>query len=71
MAYQTDTCRYLPQRSTLIGYDNNWFAQYQANVTEWDIRSCCWQPDLPLGQHYNVAMRVQCQKSVGQGLNPI
>ena len=21
-----------------------WLAQYQDNVTEWDIRSWCWQP---------------------------
>ena len=23
----------------------------QDNVTEWDIRSCCWWPGLPVGQH--------------------
>ena len=33
-------------------------------MTEWDIRSWCWQPDLPVGQHYKVPMSVHCHKSV-------
>ena len=28
------------------------------NVTEWDIRSWCQQPGLPVGQRYKMAMSV-------------
>ena len=36
----------------------------QDDVTEWDIRSCYWQLDLHVRQHYNVAMRAHCHKLV-------
>ena len=38
---------------TRIGKD--WLAQYQDDVTGWDIRSWSWQPDLPVGQHHKVS----------------
>ena len=22
------------------------------NATEWEVRSCCWQLDFPVGQHF-------------------
>ena len=34
------------------------------NVTEWDIRSWCWQHDLLVMQHYKETMSVYCYKSV-------
>ena len=33
-----------------------WFALYEDNVIEWDIRLRCQQPSLPIGQHYKVAL---------------
>ena len=36
----------------------------QNNVTAWDIRSWCRQPDFPLGQHYKVNMSAHCHNSV-------
>ena len=38
--YQIDTCRHLAWHSALIGSGKDQFAQYQDNVTEWDIISC-------------------------------
>ena len=35
------------------------------NVTEWDIRSWCHQPDLSVGQHYEFDIGAHCYKSVG------
>ena len=57
MTYAIDT-RYLAWHSTLIGYGKDWLAQYQDNVTLWDSMSWCQQPDLPVEQHYKVAMSV-------------
>ena len=34
------------------------------SVSEWDIRSWCWQPGLLVGQHYKVSMGAHCHKSV-------
>ena len=34
---QIDTCLFLARRSALIGYDKDWLAQCQDNVTKWDI----------------------------------
>ena len=42
----------------------DWLAQWKDNITEWDIRSWCWQPGLPVGQHYKVTMILHCHKSV-------
>ena len=33
-----------------------WLAQYQNNVTEWDIGSRCSWPDFPVGQHNKVVV---------------
>ena len=30
-------------------------------MTEWDIRSWCWQPGFPVGEHYKLDMSVQSQ----------
>ena len=37
--------------------------QGQDNVTEWDIRSWCWRPGFPVGQHYKVAIAALSQIS--------
>ena len=41
MTYKIDTYRFLAKCSALLGEDKDWLAQYQDNVTEWDIRSWC------------------------------
>ena len=41
-------------RPALLGKSKDWFAQFQDNVTECDIRWWCWQLGLPVGQHYKV-----------------
>ena len=30
----------------------------------WDIKSWCWQPGFPMGQHYDIALRMHCDKLV-------
>ena len=54
----------LPFGITRIEHVKGWFAQYQDNVTESEIESCCRWPDLPVGQHYKVTMNAHCHKSV-------
>ena len=58
MTYEIDVCRLSLPRLVLginrIGKD--WLAQCQDNVTEWDIGLWCQWPDVPEGQHYEVAM---------------
>ena len=49
MTYKIDTCHFLTWWSALLGYDEDWLAQLQDNVTEWDIWSWCSQPGLPVG----------------------
>ena len=39
-------------------------AQCQDNLTEWNIKSWCWQDGLPVGQHYKIGMSVHCHKLV-------
>ena len=39
------TCCFLVRHSTLLGYGKNWLAQYQDNMTVWDIGSWCQQPN--------------------------
>ena len=39
----------------------DWLAQYQDNVTEWDIKS--WH-GLPVGKHYKVATIAQSQVGI-------
>ena len=46
---------YLSLSSKALSIIRIWLAQCEDNVTEWDIRSWCWPPDLPVGQHYEVA----------------
>ena len=41
-----------------------WLTQCQDSVVEWDMMPWCWQPGLPMRQHYKVAMSVRCHKSV-------
>ena len=41
MTYKIDTCHFLAWCLVLIGWGKDWLAQYQKNVTEWDIRSWC------------------------------
>ena len=53
MTYKIDTCRFLARCLVLLGQDKDWFAQCQDHVTEWEIRSWCWRPDFPVGQHYS------------------
>ena len=61
---QIDT-RHIPaRRSILIGYNKDWLAQCQDNVTEWDIGSWWQWPDFPVGQHCKVIMCVHCHKWV-------
>ena len=59
-----DTCRLLAWRSALLGSGKDWLAQCQDNATEWDSRSWCWQSDVPVRQHYEVALSVHCNKLV-------
>ena len=63
--FKIDTCRFLAWRSAL-GYSKDWLAQCQDNVTEWDNRSWCWQPGVPVRQHYKIAMCTHCHKSIPQ-----
>ena len=42
----------------------DWLPQCRDNETEWDSRSWCWQPDVPVRQHHIVTMSVHCHKSV-------
>ena len=53
-----DTCHLLVKSSALLGYGKDWLTKFQDNVTEWGIRSWCWQPDPPMWQHYKVIMSV-------------
>ena len=40
------TCCYLARQSALLGMDGQELVHYRDNVTEWDITSCYWRPDL-------------------------
>ena len=51
MTYEIDTCRYLAWHLALIGYDKDWLAQNQDNVTEWDIGVIVPVAWSPSGQH--------------------
>ena len=64
MPYQIYTCHFLAWRSALIGYGKDWLAQFQNNVTGWDIRSLFRLPDVQMRQHYKVTMSVHCHKTV-------
>ena len=59
---KSDTCYFLVWCSALLGEGNEWLAQCQYNVTEWDIRSCCWRPSFLVWQHYEVIMTAHCHK---------
>ena len=53
----------------LLGWANkDWLAQYQDNVTEWDIRSYSWWIGIPVGQHYILAINVPCQNQSSHDL---
>ena len=64
ITYQIYTCHFLAWCFALIGYGKGWLAQYQKNVTEWDIMAWGQWSDFPVGQHYKVTMNVHCYKSV-------
>ena len=49
---------------------NDCLAQYHDSMTEWNITSWCRPPGLPVGQHYKVAMRAHCHKSVFVVMRP-
>ena len=59
-----DTCRALAWHSALLRYGKVWFAQCQDNMTEWYSRSWCWQPGVPVKQHYKVTMSAHCHMLV-------
>ena len=61
MTYKIDTCRFLVWYSALKGWGKDWLAQYQENVTEWDIGLLVLAAWFPVGQHYKVTMSVQSQ----------
>ena len=44
---------------TSTAQSKDWLAQYQDNVTTWDIRSWCWQPGLPMLKHYKAGTLAQ------------
>ena len=46
--FKIDTCRFLTWRLALLGLSKDWLAQCQDNVTEWDSRSRCWWPGVPV-----------------------
>ena len=55
MTYKIDTCRL-----TLLEYGNDWLAQYQYIMTEWEIGSWCWRliserdsTIVAMGEHLN------------------
>ena len=54
-----DTCHFLARRLALLGLDKGWLE----NVSEWDIRSCCWLPGHPMREYYKAAMSSHCDKS--------
>ena len=56
-SYKNYTCHFLACRL-------DWLAQCQDNMTEWDIGSCCWRPDFPVGQCYKVTMSVHGTKLI-------
>ena len=62
--FKFDTCRSLAWHSTLLGWGKDWLVQCQNNVTEWDSRSWCWWPGVPVTQYYKVAMSTHCHKLV-------
>ena len=64
MTYQIDSYCYLGWHLGLTGDDKDWSAKYHGNMTVWDMRAWCWRPNLPVRQHYKVAMRAHCLKSV-------
>ena len=56
------TCQFLAKCSVLLGEDKDWLTQCQDKVTDWDIKSWCWRPGVPVGQQYKVAMSAHCRK---------
>ena len=46
--FQIDTCHFLAWRSALLGWGKDWLAECQDTVTEWDIRSWCQWPGVPV-----------------------
>ena len=55
-----DTYRCLVRSSALIGQGKDWIAQYENNVTAWDIGSFCQWPGLSVEQHYKLKTCHEC-----------
>ena len=64
MTYKIDACHFLASCLALLGQDKDWLGQCQDNVSEWDIKSWCYGPGFPLGQHYEVVMSVHSHKAM-------
>ena len=63
--FKIDSCHFLAYHSALLGWDKDWLAQCQDNVTEWDITlSGHGGAGVPVRQHYEVAMSVHYHKLV-------
>ena len=46
------------------GQGKDWLVQYQDNMTEWEIGSCCQRLCHQVEQHYKVIITAHCHKSV-------
>ena len=57
-----DNCRFLARCSTFLGQNKDWLAQCQDKVTEWDTRSLCKQPGLPVMKQYKATITPHCYK---------
>ena len=51
--FKIDTCRFLIRHSALLGERKDWLARCQDNLTGWASRAWCWQPSVPVRQHYS------------------
>ena len=61
IALKIDNCHFHSQVLDIIRMGENGLAQC---LIEWAMRSWCWWPDLPVGQHNKVAMSGPCYKPV-------
>ena len=60
MTYKIDDCHFLAMCLALLGEGKDCLAHCQDNVIEWDTRSLCSQPSLPVGSTINVSMSADC-----------
>ena len=66
-----DTCRSLAWCLILLGYGKDWFVQCPDNGTEWDSRSQCQWPGVPIRQSSKFAMSAHCHTSVPDSLQAL